>query len=268
MTETHLTNSTSQDCDRLQELLPAYELGIADADERQLVERLLAECPESAALVAEQKEYQEIADQMLFSAPIVEPPPHLLANLLRETAPQAPPAALPGPEEATRTGRNWRWPAAAVVLLLGLNVFSLIQITNLQTEQNELAVQVNRQTSIMTLFARDELTRFELHDVREETGISLASGVVLCNPWETVAVVHAENFPPLSPDNRYQVWLWRDDERTSAGIMEVDATGSGTYVFEAPDAMGTYHYVRIAPVLPVGSQPTGPVVIGALYEPG
>jgi hypothetical protein len=72
-----------------------------------------------------------------------------------------------------------------------------------------------------------------------------ARGFIDCNPGRKVALVRVENFPQPPTPEGFQIWLWRDGERTDAGKLKVDQTGAGTLVLEAPDLMGTYQWVGI-----------------------
>jgi hypothetical protein len=265
-------DSASPDCERLRDLLPAYALGMTDPEEARMVEKLLPQCPEA---LPELEEYHELAGAMLHSAPQIEPPPRVLANLLAQAAAQpedAPaqdtPPATP-PARAT-SSRRWFFPATAaaalVIVLLGVSVFTLAQVTELRTEREQLTQRLEMQATLLGLFAADDITTFELADARQEDGPARA--LVLCNLQSRVGIIRAENFPQLAPDGLYQVWLWRDNERTSAGLLQVDEAGKGTLLFEAPEIMGEYQYIGISPATTEDGQPAGPVVRGALYPSG
>jgi hypothetical protein len=265
--ERRQTDSAPPDCERLHDLLPAYALGMTDPDEAQVVEELLPQCPEA---LPELEEYREVAGAMLHSAPQIEPPPRVLANLLAQTTPRSETApAAPGrtaPQQAS--WQRWLFPAAAamMVIFLGVSVFALWQMAELRAEREQFAQRLQMQDTLLGLFAEEEIITFVLADAREENG--LARAVVLCNLQSRVGIIRAENFPQLAPDGLYQVWLWRDDERTSAGLMQVDEAGKGTLLFEAPEVMGRYEYIGITPATTEDGEPVGPVVRGPLYPSG
>jgi hypothetical protein len=270
-------DSASPDCERLRDLLPAYALGMTDAEEAQVVEELLPQCPEA---LPELEEYHELAGALLHSAPQVEPPPRVLTNLLAqiaaepEDAPaQTTPAETPparATPQAVMPPRRWFFPltaaAAMVIVLLGVSVFSMWQLAELRAERDQLTQRMEMQTTLLGLFAAEDITTFELADARQEDGPARA--LVLCNLQSTVGLIRAENFPPLESDGLYQVWLLRDNERTSAGLLQIDETGRGMLLFEAPEIMGRYEYIGITPATTEDGQPAGPVVRGALYPSG
>lgn len=251
-------NTLTPDCERLRELLPAYGFGITDAEETRLVEQLLPLCPEVAA---ELDDYETLSDAMLFSAPPLQPPAHLLTQIMDAAAkPAAPVVVLPR--------RRWLIPAAAaaVIVLLLINIGLILQLTSSVNENTRLAGQVNVQTAMLSLAATDRLLKFELTDQREEGD---ARAVVLCNPEETVVLVQAENFPPLPPEMAYHIWLWRDEQKTSGGWLRVNEEGQGTLVFNAPQEMGLYQYIGLSPE-PLGNKEVEfePLVKGQLYKDG
>jgi anti-sigma-K factor RskA len=60
----------------------------------------------------------------------------------------------------------------------------------------------------------------------------------------------------------FQLWLRKDDVRLSAGVFQVDATGSGTLVFHVPEPLDTLDALGIT-TEPVGGSegPTGQGVV-------
>lgn len=257
------------DCDRLRDLLPAYALGSVDADERALVEALLVECPEVAPELAE---YERVAEGLLYSAPQMEPPSSLLTNLMRETSvPEAPVAQTRTLNASAQRGIRLAsgGMAAAIVLLLAVSVFSLWQMSELRQDYDVLAAQADDQRALLRDLVAETATLFELSapDDAPDGPARTARAILLCNPMNTVGVLRAEAFPELADDGRYEVWLWRDGERTSAGILEVDATGAGMLVFSAPDVISEYEYMRVTVADPQRAAELGmPVVRGPLYK--
>jgi len=150
----------------IEDLVPAYVLGAADADEAAAVLRGASDRQVGAALAA----YGELADLLLYAAPAVQPPPALETSLRAAlgqpgpaTAPQFPAAVIPAPvltsptvEEAAHTEagqrRTWRWPSpglltaiAASLLLLALNVYWLREVASLRQSQAALQQEMRQQ---------------------------------------------------------------------------------------------------------------------------
>jgi hypothetical protein len=72
-------NLVDDPCARLEELLPAYGLGLSDPDEAHEVEALLERCPEMAV---ELEEYRQLAAHLPFTMEAKSAPPHLLTQIL------------------------------------------------------------------------------------------------------------------------------------------------------------------------------------------
>lgn len=242
-------------CEQLRELLPAYGMGIVDLEESRLVEDLLPLCPEAAK---ELDNYRQMADDLLLDVPQMEPPAALLDHILDATS-----------DETRRRFAAWPFRqallAAAVALLLALNGVLVLQLLDLNQRYDALSRQLDSRTALLANVAGDDLLTFELIDARDSAPV--AGGRLLCHPQERSAILQVENFPSLSRNMVYQVWLIRDDQRTSGGLFEVDSTGRGTLVIDSPLPMGEYQYVGITPEPAGGSDsPTAPPVVrGALY---
>jgi hypothetical protein len=266
MAEQYTTNSLPTDCETLRDLIPAYAAGFTDPDETALVKSLLTLCPEEEAELAD---YQKTTEALLYSAPLMKPPAHLWNNIVRQATADSKPEA--SPEQVKRPRIIWverRWiigvaVSAAVMALLLINVLSLIQIGDLRDDQDTLKSRVNTQSQLLNRFAADDMTRFPIEDAREN--LKVAQGLVLCNPNDTAGVLHAEHFP-ADPDTRYQVWLWKGEETISVGWFTVDADGEGSMVFDAPEQMGNYQYVRISQH--VGGGDGDLIASGSLYMDG
>lgn len=255
-------NTPPNEYESLLALLPAYSFGFTDADETRLVETLLKKYPQA---VEELDSYQGLNNAMLHSAPQIAPPPSILANLLEVTTPEQNTPA----QSTVITPRRWYIPAAAaavVAILLGANIVLAWIITDLQRDQRELNEQVDALTTLSNLVAENNFVRFDLDDAEDNA----SSAYVLCHPDEQVVLLRAQNFPQLSPDMAYQIWLFQDEQRISGGLFNVDQDGNGTFVFNAPDSMRHFRYIGITTEKASGSsEPTSsPIARGALYDDG
>lgn len=268
MSEQYTTSQS--DCESIRELIPAYALGFADPDEVAQVEALLPHCPELAGELAE---YRALADVMMGEVPQVTPPPSLGMKILQAAlppfiTPDAPPpvevptlpAATPANIPAAKPSRRRIIPliaaAAAVLALVVLNTAVLLRTL---AAQNELTSRLEAQTAMLALFAHDEVWEFELTDPQDAD--HRINAVVFCNPEETVGVIRAEHFPYQAAE--YQVWLWRDGERTWGGEISIADDGTGLLIFEAPEPMKNYQYIGIG--TRVEGSPA--LVRGPLYPP-
>lgn len=264
---------TREDCETLRELIPAYSLGMTDADETRLVERLLPQCPDVASELAD---YTRMADAALLGIPQVEPPAHVRHALLRRIGPEAAPAV--------RRAAPPRWfdalarpflspqrllPAAAALsmtLALVIAVYALLAVDNLRQDQRALAAQLQNRDALLSLLGTDDLFTFNLTAPQAE-GDGAPSGVILCNPDQTLVVVQVRDFPVLPDGMAYQVWLTHDEVRVSGGVFRVDSAGTGTLIFNAPEPMREFEYMGITLEPQTGSdRPTSPPLVrGQLY---
>lgn len=284
MTDEHNPMANHSELERLRELLPTYGMGMADEAERALVQSLLIKYPEEAAVL---DDYEALSDAMLHSAPPLAPPPELLGKIM-QTAAEIDPADKTAPARPTVTmlpkpggGARGRWSppinralVAAVAALVVLNALALVQVLDLRADQDKLREQASVQTAMLSMLARDDVVRFAMQDMRAEDSATRrefgdADGTIICNPQERVGVFYAKNLPPLKSDQAYQLWLIKDGQRVSGGLLKPNPDGTATYVFAAPEPMGNYHYAGITTEPASGSaEPTGdPVVRGGLYPP-
>ncbi len=243
MNENHLS-----ECEQLQDLLPAYSLGVVDPDEKRWVETVLPRCPDAAAELAS---YHALGDALALAVPQVAPPAHLHAALMQAARPATPPAP-----------RMPRLPLglAAMLVLISLGLLALAL-----RENARLTALVGAQSALLAHFAGEDVVTFPLADTRENGS---AQAVVLCHPDETVAVVRVQDFPALPETMRYRVWLWRDGARTDSGVITVNADGDGTLVVRAPLVLSQYQYMGIVAEPLQGAAEQGePLVRGPLYPP-
>ncbi len=250
-------------CAGVEALVPAHSLGATDPAEAALVNAGLAACPDAADELAR---YTALAQVLLYSAPPTPAPPHLAEQLqaaLRHSTSTAPRRtvwqalqawpirlyALPTPLAA----------AGVILLLLGLNLYAIIQNRHLRAEQTSLIMQQEQQAKALRLLATANPATLALDPVQED---SPAQANVVWDSGLGVAVLHARNFPPLAPEMAYQLWLQRNGERSSAGLFTVDATGSGMLVFPTAHSLASLEAIGITPE-PVGGSPapTGQAVV-------
>ena len=155
----------------IEDLVPAYVLGAAEADEAAAVLRSAGDPRVGAALAA----YGELADALLYAAPAVQPPTALetslraalgqsqIAGAQQPSAPEiaapviaapeiAAPVAKEAAHKATGQRRAWRWPSpglitaiAASLLLLALNVYWLREVASLRQGHAALQQQMREQ---------------------------------------------------------------------------------------------------------------------------
>lgn len=288
-------SSNRSRCEEAKELLAAYSIGATDPEESELVEAALAECPE---LAGEMGEYLALSQAMLHLVPQKETPPafddmpplpstqqaHTHAGnhhqppkitQLHTSTPVVPlhtskAEAQPQKRKQRTTGGNtrmwWGAVAAALVLILLTNVYWLSQVNTLRDSQRileqRLAEQEQRQ-AIVPVTSNEQHHRELLATQDNNTE---AHATVLWNAGKETGSLHVTGLPALDRDLIYQLWLVRDGEAISMGLFEVDETGTGILLFEAPEPIENYDAIGVSIEPAPGSKdPTTPhVVIGEI----
>ena len=283
----------------IEDLIPAYVLGAAEAGEAAAVQRAASDPQVGADLAA----YGELADALLYAVPAAEPPPGLAAKLRAslggaeaEPSPVVaapviapPPAPLPAPApEAAKPRRVWQWPLitaiAASLLLLLLNLYWLREVSTLrqshvalQQQMSEQAnqfmarmleqenilqaqqQQINQRDELVTTLVTNASERYAMHAV-DPNSAAVANVAWLQN--SNTAILRAQNFPVLEEGKEYQLWLISGDKRTSGGLFTVDDYGCATIVFHPDAALDDFDGMGITPEPAGGSPgPTAPPVV-------
>lgn len=273
------TTNPRPDCETLRALIPAYSVGATDPEETALVERLLPDCPEAAA---ELKDYQSLAQAMMYTVPRSQPPADLHDRLMaaaRASAspsmtvrPQQPVSATPAPIAqptlVPRFRRGNRAIAAfalvAAALLVISNVYWITQVNNLNNQQQTMTALLRNQEDALTSLGTGKAQRLQLVSTSGSNSGVLAT--VLYNPQSNTALLYSNNLPQLAADKTYQLWVIKDSHAFSAGTFEVDPQGVGVLIFRADQPVNDYNTIAISAEPFGGSdQPTSnPIAAGQL----
>lgn len=233
------------------DLLPAYALGSLDADEADRVKQHLLSC---WICRAESSTFQDVAEQLSFSAPVAAPSPDLKDRLFQRVQSVRPQPRVPA--QASR--RPWlerllpAWGLASLGLIIALAAFSL----SLWQRLNQLEfITAPGGMRAIPLSAADAASN--------ATGFVIVSG-----DGENGALV-VDGLPPLEADRQYQLWLIRDGERTSGAVFSTDEENYGGMRIKVAGSLLEYSAVDIT-IEPAGGspQPTGALVLGGpLFNP-
>jgi anti-sigma-K factor RskA len=232
-------------CASFHENIPAYALGALDADEAAALEAHLQTCDSCPVELAA---YRAISDTLLTAVPPQQPPAALRQRLQ---------ARLPGSQKPRRL-----WPSLsfgqlalgmALVLLVAINIFSLLQIQALQRQQAQFAHQIQTGQAAFAMLAYPDTKSLPI------SGSNIA-GTLLLDKEHNAAVLIAWNLPPLAENQTYQIWLIDPKgERTSAGFFrqETGQPFTSQSIFSTQD-IASFTGLGVT-VEPVGgsSQPTG-----------
>lgn len=223
------------------ENLAAYALGALDIDEVPLLETHLETCAECRA---ELIDYQQVSDGLLSALP-PQIPPTTLRNKLA--------AQLPGAQETQRPRLAWfldRWAVVgAFVLLLGVNIFSFMQIQALQKQQASLAAYLQNDQTAISMLAYPSTQSLPL------SGEGIA-GSMLVDKGREVGVLFVWNLPRLETGQAYQAWLIDEQgNRISGGVFAPEENQPyTTVVIVSPKPLGEFSGLGVT-VEPWGGSP-------------
>ena len=176
--------------DSIEELLPAYALNALDADERELVERALADSPRYRAALAD---YLEGFAQLAESQVVLLPSLDLRDRILAAAGAQGPArlAAERGRRESPRRAFRGLWAAAAASALVffglgGLAMTQSFRVNDLEAEMQDLSASAaatqasldDQQAEMATLTASAAVTQAKIDGQREEMATLTASAVI------------------------------------------------------------------------------------------
>ena len=232
------------------ELLPAYALGCLDEEEAARVCEHTAQC---AACRAELQPYLAVADRLALAAPDALPPARVKLELMRRIErPAAAPSAEPRPGRWQQMASLFRRPAPAWALA------SLILIVVLAAGNIWLWQRLGRSGGDNTTGQIRVVAMLPSDAAPQATGKLLIS---MDGEYGTLVV---DGLPPLDASSQYQLWLVRDGQRTSGGVLAVNAHGYGVLEISAPEPLAHYRSFGVT-VEPAGgsTEPTGEKVLGA-----
>ncbi len=246
MTDNHLS---------FRENLSAYALGALDVEETAALESHLQTCDSCRAELAD---VQRVGTGLLSALPPQAPRAALRRSLANR---------LPDARRSYRPHWQLGWlfnrfaAASAIVLLLGMNLFSLFQVRSLQTQQAELARRLEMDQAALAMIA---LPNGQALPVSGD-GIT---GSLIVNGEKNSAVLIISDLPVLEQGKTYQIWLIQPDNgRVSAGLFNADRADRITIAsLDSSHSFQPYVGIGIT-VEPAGGseQPTGPRVFGVEF---
>jgi anti-sigma-K factor RskA len=199
--------TVSDQCLPFLENIPAYALGALDADEAAALEAHLLNCDSCA---------QELAAYHAVSA-----------TLLAAIPPRQPPAALRQRLRGHLSGTQAKtlrpaWKVSfgrlalglAVLLLVAINIFAVIQLQAVQRAQAQAAQQLQTGQAALAMLAYPDTKSVPINAAAGLTG------TLLIDKEHNAAVIILWNLPPLPESQTYQAWLVDPKgDRTSAGLF-------------------------------------------------
>jgi anti-sigma-K factor RskA len=247
---------SDKSCIPYRENLAAYALGALDADEIRALETHLKDCLDCQAELAD---YRSVTTGLLESVPPQMPPP----DLRRKLAAQLPSQRTRTPnlfaDIIARFSLGQAAIALVVVVLLGLNIFSSVQIRDLQQQQTTLTDRLSNEQMAIAMLAYPDTRALTISaDVQNLTGS------MLVDEDKSTAVLVLWNLPELESGQTYQAWLIdADGNRTSGGLFVPDSKdGYTTATIWSPSPIGEFDGFGVT-IEPAGGSegPTGPRVL-------
>ncbi len=242
--------------DHVFELLPAYALGALDDSEVKLIEAHLPVCPSCRE---ELREFEEITGDLALAITEVNPRPALRQELMARISTSQTVAKAPrkpsfwqqmvGVFRQNKAVAFSQLALIATVLILTASTLLLWQQANdQQADRDAGRLQAIRlQSTGVIPEAQGFLT---------VSGDGLSGAIVL------------DQVPQLAEDQRYQLWLVKEDERSSAALLAVDELGYGGGRVRAPENLFNYSMAEVTIEPQEGSpQPTTDVILSALLFP-
>jgi len=232
--------------DFFREQLSAYALGALDAGNVSALEAHLQTCDSCQAELAE---YLAISDGLLAALPPRPPSPALRKQLQ---------ARLPSAQNKKQPRFTWSFGKLAaggvLVLLLLMNVFSLIQLRQVQGQQLSLSQQLRTNEFALSMLAYPNTQALPI------SGKDVSGSVLVDRERNTVALV-MWHLPQLNNNQTYQAWLIEPNgERVSAGTFRPQENESyTTHPVYSHQNLADFNAIGVT-VEPVGGseQPTGP----------
>jgi anti-sigma-K factor RskA len=187
------------------ENIPAYALGALEAEESTALERHLQTCESCRQELAA---YRATSDRVLAMLPARQPSAALRKRLQ---------ARLPSAEKVWRPRLNWSFSRLAVgiaiLLLLALNLFSILQVRALQSQQAQLIDQIKNGQMALAMLSYPNTQAFPIKENK-------VMGSLLLDKEYNNAVLILRGLPPLTDNQTYQIWLIApNQERTSVALL-------------------------------------------------
>lgn len=231
------------------ENIPAYALGALDAEEIAALETHLETCVSCRAELAE---YRLVGESLLMSVPPRQPSA-AVRNRLQNRLPGA--NKSPRPQFTFSLGRLAL--GLSIIVLVILNLFSFLQVRQIQSQQASLLNQVENAQAALAMLSSPNVQLFPIEDGN-------VAGTVILSNEQNQAVLIVRNLPLPGENQIYQIWLVKPDGgRVSAGLFRPESRGS--YTTQPISATGSFSdYLGIGvTVEPAGGSdaPTGERVL-------
>lgn len=236
--------------EHVMDLIPGFALEILDEQEADRVSNHLQSCP---ACRSELEAYHAVVASLALAAPEAQPPARLktrlMASLPEHKSRSAPPQTAPWWQIllAFFQGRSLAWNAVSLLLIVVLAASNLVLLNRLDQASSPTQVSDSLRTVLLT----------------GTDAAPLATGMLVISKNGEYGTLVVDHLPPLEPSQQYQLWLIRDEVRTSGGVFSVSVEGYGAMEIEISESLSSFPAFGIT-IEPVGGspEPTGVRVLG------
>jgi anti-sigma-K factor RskA len=259
------------DSPHIEELLPFYALDALTVEERELVEKYLAEHPEARQQV---EEMGKAASALPYGVSPVEPSQGakqaLMARVNADAEARVAPTVQTPREPARRVNpfENLFRPLALAAAALAI-IWAIVLNMQVARLQNEVA-SLNERLEAQSQSIDQIIANLPQTDQGNVITVSLkgtevqpqAEGQLIADPESQAAVLVISGLPKLEPGKTYQVWLIDGGAPVSAGLLSVDENGQGVFIVNSDESIGSFNSLGIS-IEPEGGskQPTGDIVV-------
>jgi anti-sigma-K factor RskA len=227
------------------ESIPAFALECLDPEERELVARHLARCPDCQA---ELRAYQRLVGDLSLAVPGATPPAGLRQKILHKAiAPSLQPVTQPG--ILSRLGHFFRaalpaWGGVSLLLVVALVISNIVAWQQVQSRPNPSTFHV------VTLTSTDSSQK--------------ATALLVISDGGKYGTLVTDNMTVLGSQQQYQLWLIKDGQRTSGGVFSVNSSGYGWLKVESQTSLLDFQSFGVT-IEPKGGSagPTGVKVLGS-----
>jgi anti-sigma-K factor RskA len=232
------------------ELIPEYVLNSLDREQRLLVDRHVSTCE---SCKAELRAYSEVIGELPYAVSLVEPPPELKrqimqkirsGNQLRREDP-----ALSVWQKILNFSKviSPAWTVASLLLIVVLGAGNLIMMNQLRDSDQAQGA-----------------TNLSVINLNGTGSTPDAIGLIVLSKDGEHGTLIVDRLPPLDEAHQYQLWLIRDGERTSGGMLSVSRDGYGSLWVGTSAPLNSFNSFGIT-IEPFGGSPapTGEKVLGS-----
>ncbi len=253
----------------IEELLPFYALDALTDEERELVEKYLAEHPEARRQI---EEMSDTVSALPLSVSPVEPPRRAKKALMARVVKDAE-ARVRSSKQSQSSLREMRGRDILRTFTLGIATLAIVwviilnvQVARLSSEMSTLNdALVAQSNSLNQVIAKlPQATPSDVITVSlKGTNVQpQVQGQLIADPNSQSAVLVIAGLPPLQAGKTYQVWLINGGAPVSAGLLSVDQNGQAVFIVTSKEAIGSFKSLGISVEPDGGSpQPTGDIVV-------